>query len=100
MVRPELQLAAYVSTVYTGTNNGMRLKGLAQASTNYFGKPLDQLTDREFGGLVTMIKAPNYFHPLKNRPAYDLRAARVNAIITGKCAPGGWFDTSFEHCNP
>jgi membrane peptidoglycan carboxypeptidase len=99
-VSKERQLAAYVSTVYMGTSDGMQLRGFAQASTRYFGKPLHQLTDHEFGGLVAMIKAPNYFHPVKNRPAYELRTAKVLAVISGKCTPDGWFDTSFDHCNP
>jgi membrane peptidoglycan carboxypeptidase len=99
-VSKERQLAAYVSTVYMGTSNGIQVKGLAQASTQYFGKPLSELTDSEFGGLVAMIKAPNQFHPVRNPSVHALRAARVNAVIAGKCVPGGWFDTSFEHCQP
>lgn len=96
----ERQLAAYVARVYMGTSSGTQLRGLRQAASSYLGTPLDQLTDQEFAGLVAMIKAPNYFHPVKNRPAYDLRVARVNAIIAGRCAPSGWFDTSFAHCDP
>jgi hypothetical protein len=96
----EKQLAAYVAKVYMGRNKGIQLKGLEQASGSYLGKPLKQITDQEFAGLVGMIKAPNHFHPIRSRPAYDLRVARVNAIISGRCKPGGWFDTSFEHCNP
>lgn len=96
----ERQLAAYISRVYMGTSEGTQVRGLQQAATTYLGKPLDRLTDPEFAGLVAMIKAPNYFHPVKNRPAYALRVARVNAILSGKCTPGGWFDTSFAHCDP
>lgn len=96
----ERQLAAYVARVYMGTSDGTQVRGLQQAATTYFGKPLEQLTDQQFAGLVAMIKAPNYFHPVRNRPAYDIRVARVNAVIAGKCKPGGWFDTSFAHCDP
>ncbi len=95
----ERQLAAYVSRVYMGTSDGTQIRGLPQAASTYFGKPLDQLADEEFAGLVAMIKAPNYFHPVKNRPAYDLRVARVNAVLSGKCVPSGWFDTAFTQCD-
>jgi membrane carboxypeptidase/penicillin-binding protein len=94
----ERQLSAYVARVYMGTTDGAQVRGLQQAATTYIGKPLDRLTDPEFARLVAMIKAPNYFHPVKNRPAYDLRVARVNAILSGKCVPSGWFDTAFAHC--
>lgn len=96
----ETQLSMYVSKVYMGTNKGIQVKGLEQASGSYLGKPLNQITDQEFAGLVAMIKAPNHFHPIRNRPAYDLRVARVNAVLSGRCQPDGWFDTSFEHCKP
>jgi membrane carboxypeptidase/penicillin-binding protein len=96
----ERQLSAYVARVYMGTSDGIQVRGLQHAAITYFAKPLDQLTDPEFAGLVAMIKAPNHFHPVKNRPAYDLRVARVTAVISGKCTAGGWFDTSFAHCAP
>lgn len=96
----ERQLAAYVARVYMGTSDGLQVRGLPQAAATYFGRSLDELTDPEFAGLVAMIKAPNYFHPVKNRPAYDVRVARVNAILAGKCTPSGWFDTAFAHCDP
>lgn len=93
------QLSAYVATVYMGTEQGKQIRGLGQASRSYLAKPLGELTDQEFAGLVAMIKAPNQFHPTRNRAAYDLRVARVRSIIAGKCQASGWFDTSFAHCD-
>jgi membrane carboxypeptidase/penicillin-binding protein PbpC len=92
------QLKTYIAKVYMGTNEGVHVEGLEQASNSYFGKPLNTLTEQEFAGLVAMIKAPNQFHPVKNRAAYDSRLIKVKAIISGKCKPDGWFDTSYEHC--
>lgn len=97
-VSKQEQLSRYVSNVYMGTHQGGQIRGLAQASNSYFGKALDTLTDSEFAGLVAMIKAPNQFHPMTSRAAYDLRAARVMAIISGQCKPNGWFDTAYQHC--
>ena len=42
----ERQLAAYVTRVYMGTNDGTQVRGLQQAATSYLGKPLDQLRTR------------------------------------------------------
>lgn len=96
----QAQLSAYVATVYMGTDQGRQIRGLEQASHTYLAKPLGQLTDQQFAALVAMIKAPNYFHPTRNRPAYDLRVARVQSIIAGRCQASGWFDTSFAQCDP
>jgi hypothetical protein len=92
------QLALYAQEVYMGRANGKQVKGFAQASSVYLGKPLALASVTEFVGLVGMIKAPNLYNPLSNRPAYDQRAARVAAVVAGDCVPDGWFDTSFEHC--
>lgn len=92
------QLAVYVSRVYMGRDAGRQLRGLPQAAQSYLGKRLGDTTDDEFIGLVAMIKAPNGFHPARNRAAYELRAARVRALVAGACRPGGWFDTALEAC--
>lgn len=92
------QLAIYVSRVYMGRHGDRQVKGLAQAAHSYAGKRLGDLTDDEFIGLVAMIKAPNYFHPVKNQAAYATRVARVRALVAGICRPAGWFDTALEQC--
>lgn len=95
----ERQLAIYVAQVYMGSHEGRQLRGLAQAAENYAGKKLSEITDDEFIGLVAMIKAPNQFHPFINPLAHERRVDRIRALVSGKCMPDGWFDTSFEHCS-
>lgn len=97
-VSKQQQLSIYVSNVYMGTHKGVQVRGLEPASNRYFGKPLNTLTDPEFAGLAAMIKAPNQFHPMTNRAAYELRVTRVLAIVSAQCRPRGWFDTAYEHC--
>jgi membrane carboxypeptidase/penicillin-binding protein len=97
-VSKERQLALYVNEVYMGTHQGRQVHGLAHAAMAYFGKPLAQLTEREFAGMVGMIKAPNQFHPQKNRRSFDERARRVEAVLAGTCRATGLFDTAFDHC--
>ncbi|GJJ02870.1 hypothetical protein RugamoR64_34080 [Duganella rhizosphaerae] len=94
------QLALYVSEVYMGTNRGGQVNGLASAAQSYLGKPLAQLAEPEFIGLVAMIKAPNRYHPISHPAAHAQRAARIQALVDGKCKPAGWFDTSYTQCAP
>ena len=94
------QLALYVSQLYMGTDKGRQIYGLGPASLAYLGKPLAQLSDKEFITLVAMIKAPNHFHPIKNPAALALRAARIDALVSGRCKAAGWFDTGYEQCTP
>ncbi len=97
-VSKQRQLALYASDIYMGSAAGVQVKGLEQASVAYFGKPLAQASDKEFTGLVAMIKAPNQFHPLKNPDAFLMREERVAAIVAGACKPDGWFDTTYDNC--
>ncbi|MFN3790986.1 transglycosylase domain-containing protein [Massilia sp.] len=92
------QLQRYTATVYMGTHEGQQLKGLAQAARSYLGKPLAAATDEEFIRLVAMIKAPNHYHPSRNPAALAERAARIQALLLGSCAPDGWFDTDYAGC--
>jgi len=94
----ERQLAMYVQSVYMGRHEGQQVRGLAQAAQAYVGKPLAQLSDAESAGLVTMIKAPNAYHPVREPAAHALRLARVHAVLDGSCRPAGWFDTDYVHC--
>lgn len=93
------QLAIYASHVYMGSYKNRQIRGLPQAAENYLGRKLSETTDDEFIGLVAMIKAPNHFHPIRNPIAYQARIAIIRALVSGKCHPEGWFDTSFEQCS-
>jgi membrane carboxypeptidase/penicillin-binding protein len=97
-VSKERQLAMYVGGVYMGRHEGRQFRGLEQGARAYIGKPLAALDDDETARLVAMIKAPNEFHPLRNREAYALRLERVRAVLAGRCKPDGWLDTNYAHC--
>jgi membrane carboxypeptidase/penicillin-binding protein len=95
----ERQLALYAATVYMGRHEGRQVRGLEAAAQAYLGKPLAAVNDGEMAGLAAMIKAPNDYHPVRNREAYQLRLARVRAVLGGRCRPDGWLDTSYAHCD-
>ncbi|QNA90657.1 transglycosylase domain-containing protein [Massilia sp. Dwa41.01b] len=99
-VSKERQLAIYAATVYMGRQDGKQVRGLEGAAQAYLGKPLAALGDDEMAALVAMIRAPNELHPLRNHEAYELRLLRVRAVLSGRCKPAGWFDTTYAHCAP
>ncbi|MDN4037920.1 transglycosylase domain-containing protein [Massilia sp. YIM B02443] len=92
------QLALYAGSVYMGTHDGAQVQGLPDAALRYVDKPLAQLNEQEFIGLVAMIKAPNQYHPSKAPVEHARRAARIAALVAGQCQPDGWLDTSFDSC--
>lgn len=94
------QLDLYVGGVYMGRHEGRQLRGLEAAAQAYLGKPLAAVDADGMAQLVAMIKAPNELHPVRNRDAYQLRLARVRAVLAGRCEPDGWLDTSYSHCEP
>lgn len=94
------QLDLYVGGVYMGRHEGRQLRGLEQGAQAYIGKPLAALDDDDMARLVALIKAPNELHPLRNREAYELRLARVRAVLAGRCRPSGWLDTTYARCGP
>jgi len=46
---------------------GMNMYGIAAASQGYFGKSLDELDLAQMAYLAALPKAPNNYHPVKNR---------------------------------
>ncbi|SHH54236.1 transglycosylase domain-containing protein [Massilia sp. CF038] len=97
-VGKQRQLDMYAASVYLGTQEGRQIHGLTEAAQAYLGKPLAQASEQEFAGLVGMIKAPNQYHPLRQRAAFEARLHRVEAVLAGRCHPDGVFDTEFKTC--
>ncbi len=94
------QLDLYVGGVYMGRHEGRQVRGLEAAAQAYLGKPLAAVDEDGMARLVAMIKAPNELHPVRNRDAFELRLARVRAVLAGRCQPKGWLDTSYVQCDP
>ncbi|MBI29418.1 MAG: penicillin-binding protein [Pelagibacteraceae bacterium] len=56
-------LELYLNEIYLGLGS----YGVASASLNYFNKSLDELTLTECAYLAALPKAPNNYHPIKNK---------------------------------
>ena len=59
-------------------NLGFHSYGVAAASLNYFGKPLDELTNEEAAYLAALPKGPNNYNPFTN---YEKAIARRNYVL-------------------
>lgn len=79
-------LELYLNEIFLG----QRAYGVAAAALNYFGKPLDELTLGEAAYLAVLPKAPNNYHPVRNREralarrAYVLDRMQEDGYITGE----------------
>jgi len=92
------QLNMFLNSAYLGTAYGKMIIGFEAAATAYYGKKLVDLSENEFNGLVAMLIAPNYYHPLNNPKVHAERVKRIKAVIKGQCEPEGWRDLTYEHC--
>ncbi|MEO0394059.1 MAG: penicillin-binding protein 1A [Pseudomonadota bacterium] len=65
----------YLNEIYLGR----RSYGVAAAALNYFDKSLDELSLSEMAYLAALPKAPNNYHPVRNR---DAAIARRNYVLS------------------
>ena len=68
-------LELYLNEIYFGSRN----YGIAAAALNYFNKSLNELTIAETAYLASLPKAPNNYHPIRNK---DSAIARRNWVIS------------------
>lgn len=92
------QISIFMRSAYLGSHKGQGIIGFENAALIYYEKELPDLTKDEFYGLVAMLLAPNYYHPVKNPRIHAQRVKRVKAVISGQCEPDGWLDLTYEHC--
>lgn len=92
------QLDIFIRNAYLESQNGRGIIGFEDAALTYYGKELSDLTEDEVYGIVAMLLAPNYYHPVKNPQIHAQRMQRVKAVVSGQCEPKGWLDLTYEHC--
>ena len=59
-------LEAYLNEIYWGQSGGANLMGVGAAARAFFGKDADHLALGEAATLAGVIKAPNYFSPVRH----------------------------------
>lgn len=72
-------LEAYFNEVFWGSLDGIRIKGLYAASIFYFAKKPSALNSYEASILISMLKGPSYYHPLRH---LDRLKGRVQTVYT------------------
>ncbi len=58
-------LQTYFNEVYWGSLGGVLIKGIESASRNYFNKNILDITSYEVSILISMLKGPNYYNPIR-----------------------------------
>lgn len=67
-------LRTYFNEVFWGSLQGIRIKGVQAASQVYFGKEVENLNAYESSILVSMLKGPSYYHPIRRTERLRSRA--------------------------
>jgi penicillin-binding protein 1B len=70
-------LEAYLNEVYWGALQGIKVKGVLAASYFYFGKKPSEISAYEGSILISLLKGPSYFSPLKK---IDRLKERANIV--------------------
>lgn len=77
-------IQAYLNEVYWGALQGVRVKGFHAASVLYFQKFPRELDHYEALILVSMLKGPGYYHPLRHLDRLRQRVEVVTQSLISK----------------
>ncbi|MDO9182086.1 MAG: transglycosylase domain-containing protein, partial [Bacteriovorax sp.] len=81
-------LEAYLNEVYWGALQGIKIKGILGASLFYFGKKPADITAYEGAILISLLKGPSYFSPLKKYERLKERSLVVyNKLVQENLIP-------------
>lgn len=75
--KKEQILQAYFNEVFWGTIEGVNIKGVSIASKLYFDKPVSKVTPYEASILISLLKGPNYYNPLRRLERLKQRTKTV-----------------------
>ncbi|MGZ8336227.1 MAG: transglycosylase domain-containing protein [Allosphingosinicella sp.] len=91
-------LHAFLAMAYLGRDARGPITGFAEGARRWYGKEIDQLSDREFLGLVAMLPAPSRLNPRRDPAAHAARIVRIERLLAGACRPDGLSDVALEGC--
>ncbi len=74
-------LESYFNEVVWGALEGIRIKGVFAASAFYFSKKPSELDEFEATILISLLKGPAFFHPIRHAERLKARAHLVYEIL-------------------
>lgn len=77
-------IQAYLNEVYWGALQGVRVKGFHAASALYFEKLPRDLSTYEATILISLLKGPNYYHPIRRIERLRQRVDVVTELLKNK----------------
>lgn len=92
------QLRLELNLGYMGTHNGRAVYGFSQASREFFGKDVRELSDDEFLALVAVFTGPDRFSPVTHAAENKERVERIRRLLNGRCRPISVADVEYVGC--
>ena len=91
-------LALFVEHVPVGRIDGEWTTGLAAASRQLYGEPLETLDRKRFLKLVAVLIAPARFDLANRDAALTERVLRITRLLDAECRPSGVRDVWLQGC--
>ncbi len=91
-------LHAALATAYLGNDGNGPVIGFAAGARRWYGKELEELSDREFLGLVAMLPAPKDLDPKRHPSENAERVSRIERLLSGACQPRAVTDVYLDGC--
>jgi membrane carboxypeptidase/penicillin-binding protein len=87
-ISKETQLRLFLNQTYFGGAGGQAVIGFPAGAGAFYGKPLGQLTDSEYYGLLAMLESPNRFHVIHQPTINAERIERIRDQVKRACGDG------------
>jgi membrane carboxypeptidase/penicillin-binding protein len=87
-ISKDTQLRIFLNRAYFGSAGGRGIIGFPAAARAFYGKPLGQISNVEYLGLLAMLEAPNSYHVILQQKVNAERVARIRQKVQTACGEG------------
>ena len=78
-------LTAYINEIFLGQNGARAIHGFGLGAQFYFNKPMNELAAHEIATMISVIRGPSYYDPVRHP---ERALARRNRILDTFLADG------------